>query len=52
MLADEWERVKLLFEAALDVPAEQRQQHLDAVCAGDEDLKRPHPEPPGNHPLQ
>jgi serine/threonine protein kinase/tetratricopeptide (TPR) repeat protein len=39
MLAGEWERIKLIFEAALNVPTELRQQRLEEVCGGDEELK-------------
>ena len=36
---DFWARADELFDAALDLPPEQRQQWLDAVCASEPDLR-------------
>ncbi|MBP7933520.1 MAG: serine/threonine protein kinase [Phycisphaerae bacterium] len=40
MLPERWERIKELFHAALDRPAEQRQAFLLAECGTDEEVRR------------
>src|SRR5437899_1854650 len=40
MTLDDRERLKQLFEAAMERPAEERQRFIDEACAGDEVLRR------------
>lgn len=40
MSADEWERAKQIFEAALDEPVAGRTAYLDAACAGNAGLRQ------------
>ena len=35
MLADEWEKIKLVFEAALSMPEERRLPYVKSACGGD-----------------
>ena len=37
--ADRWPRIKEIFQAALEKPAEQRDAWLDEACAGDVELR-------------
>jgi serine/threonine protein kinase/Flp pilus assembly protein TadD len=37
---ERWRRVREIFDAALRLPAEQRDEYLDSACAGDADLHR------------
>lgn len=39
MKAEEWERIKALFDAALNVPREERTLWLDEACSGRPDLR-------------
>jgi serine/threonine-protein kinase len=39
MKADEWERIKALFDAALNVPREDRSRWLSEACSGRADLR-------------
>ncbi len=36
----DWERVKAVLQAALDLSADQRPEYLDRACAGDPELRR------------
>jgi hypothetical protein len=38
--AEQWPRVKQLFDAAVELDADQRQELIDRECAGDGDLRR------------
>ena len=40
MTAEEWERIKSIFDAALQVPLAERAAWLDAACAGRPDLRQ------------
>jgi serine/threonine protein kinase len=40
MKQENWERIQELFLSAADLPAEEQQRLLDAVCAGDAALRR------------
>jgi serine/threonine protein kinase/tetratricopeptide (TPR) repeat protein len=40
MTAEEWERIKSIFDAALQIPLSERAAWLDAACAGRPDLKK------------
>ncbi|MEO5823134.1 MAG: protein kinase [Vicinamibacteraceae bacterium] len=40
MQADNWSRVKALFNEALDLPAPERARRLDAACGDDDALRR------------
>ena len=39
MSADNFSRVEEIFDAALDLPAEQRESYLDQACGDDETLR-------------
>ena len=39
MTADEWERIKSIFDAALQLPASEREAWLDSACSGRPDVR-------------
>lgn len=40
MTAGEWERIKIIFDAALNLDAEHRSAYLEDACAGSSDIKK------------
>jgi serine/threonine protein kinase len=40
MNAERWQKVKSLFDVALEIPSAKREKFLDKACAGDVDLRR------------
>ena len=40
MLAERWQKLEEVFQAAADLPAETRTAYLDTVCLGDTELRR------------
>lgn len=40
MSSEKWERIKQIFESALEVESQRRSQFLAEACAGDEELRR------------
>jgi len=39
MEAERWQRVKEVFQHALDLPAEARSEYIESACAGDDELR-------------
>ncbi len=40
MNAERWQKVKSLFDVALEIPSAKREEFLDNACTGDDDLRR------------
>jgi tetratricopeptide (TPR) repeat protein len=40
MEAERWQQVKAIFQAALDLPPDERRAYVQTACAGDEELRR------------
>jgi hypothetical protein len=38
--AERWRRIREVFEAVLEGPADRRETRLDELCDGDDDLRR------------